>query len=102
MLDSQVLNRLAASPAAQATLILLVVALVVQWYFSLPPSPKFPKAELDETDWHGSLMKAKSKVRRLHGHNTDFATPSRPTAIFLKLEKEIYQTHSSIANTVII
>lgn len=74
MLDSQVLTKLAASPAAQATLILLVVALVVQWYFSLPPSPKFPKAELDETDWHGSLMKAKSKVRRLYGHEWNLVT----------------------------
>lgn len=64
MLDSQVLDRLAASPSAQATIVLVAVALIVQWYFNLPPNPKFPKAELDETDWHGSLMKAKSKVRR--------------------------------------
>lgn len=82
MLDSQVLNRVAASPAAQATVILLVVALVVQWYFSLPPSPKFPKAELDETDWHGSLMKAKSKVRRLYGHQQGFRHPHDKSRFF--------------------
>jgi hypothetical protein len=62
MLDSRALETLAASPSIQATLALLVVGFVVQWYFSLPPAPKFPKADLDEKDWHGSLMKAKSKV----------------------------------------
>lgn len=89
MLESQVLDRVAASPAAQATVILVVVALVVQWYFSLPPSPKFPTAELDETDWHGSLMNAKSKVRRRHMGTNGIVPPSRQTAIFLKSIKDI-------------
>jgi hypothetical protein len=62
MLGSSTFETFAASPSIQATVALLFLGFVVQWYFSLPPAPKFPKAELDEKDWHGSLMKAKSKV----------------------------------------
>jgi len=71
MLDSRALEKLAASPSIQATLALLAFAFVVQWYFNLPPAPNFPKAELDEKDWHGSLMKAKSKVY-CHRHPISF------------------------------
>lgn len=63
MLDVQVLETLATSPTVQTTVALLLFSIVVQWYFNLPPNPKFPEADLDEGDWHGSLMKAKSKVK---------------------------------------
>lgn len=66
MLDYDTLAGLAASPAVHATLALLFVAFLVQWYFSLPPAPKFPEAELDPDDWHGSLMRAKTKVGSTH------------------------------------
>ena len=62
MLDTHTLKTLAASPSIQATAALLFFSFVLQWYFSLPPKPKFPRADLDEKDWHGSLERAKSKV----------------------------------------
>ncbi|CAN8102035.1 unnamed protein product [Discula destructiva] len=63
MLDLRTLETIAASPSTQATFALIVIAFAVQWYFSLPPAPKFPVADLDENDWPGSLMKAKSKFQ---------------------------------------
>jgi len=63
MLDTRAFETLAASPSLPATVVLLLFVLAIQWYFSLPPRPKFPRAELDEKDWHGSFEKAKSKVR---------------------------------------
>jgi gliotoxin biosynthesis cytochrome P450 monooxygenase len=62
MLDNRSLEALITSPGVQATVALLLFSFVLQWYFSLPPAPKFPKADLDEKDWHGSLEKAKAKV----------------------------------------
>lgn len=62
MLDTLTLKTWAASPSIQATAALLFFSFVLQWYFSLPPKPNFPRADLDEKDWHGSLERAKSKV----------------------------------------
>lgn len=70
MLDLRAVEKLTDSPQVQATLVLVAIALLVQWYFSIPPKPKFPKAELDTKDWHGSFMKARSKVCH-HPENPD-------------------------------
>ncbi|KAH6707961.1 cytochrome P450 [Leptodontidium sp. MPI-SDFR-AT-0119] len=78
MLYSSAFETFAATPSIQATVTLLLLGLAVQWYFSLPPAPKFPKADLDEKDWHGSLMKAKSKFQ-----NKPFMFGSRRELIIL-------------------
>ncbi|KAF4469441.1 Cytochrome P450 [Fusarium albosuccineum] len=63
MVGAVAVEALASNPSFQATLALVLVSVVVRWYFSQPPNPKFPKADLDESDWHGSLMKAKTKYQ---------------------------------------
>lgn len=62
LLDTGILEAVAMSPSVQGTVVLLLISIALQWYMNQPPRPKFPEAELDETDWHGSLMKAKTKV----------------------------------------
>lgn len=62
MVDMYLIQTLATSFTLQATIALLLLSCAVQWYFSLPPKPRFPEAELDQRDWHGSLYRAKSKV----------------------------------------
>ena len=64
VLDVGVLEAVVRSPSVQATVALLFISFALQWYMSQPPKPKFPAAELDESDWHGSLMRAKTKVGR--------------------------------------
>jgi hypothetical protein len=62
MLDTLAVRTLAVSPSIKLTLALVLFSFVMKWYFSLPLRPNFPEAELDERDWHGSLMRAKTKV----------------------------------------
>jgi hypothetical protein len=50
MLDSSAFETFAASRFIQVAVSLLFLGFVVKRYFSLPPTPKFPKAELDEND----------------------------------------------------
>lgn len=61
LLDTGVLEAVATSASVQATVFLLLISFALQWYMNQPPRPKFPEAELDEKEWHGSLMKAKQK-----------------------------------------
>lgn len=42
--------------------ILMLIFLAIKWYLNQPPKAKFPRAELDPTNWHDSLMRAKTKV----------------------------------------
>lgn len=62
VLDIGLLEAVVRSPSVQGTVALLLISFVLRWYMSQPPRPKFPEAELDESDWHGSLMRAKTKV----------------------------------------
>lgn len=62
MAQSIIVEALIASPSIQAAVVLVFISFAIRWYISLPPSPKFPKAELDDSDWHGSFLRAKIKV----------------------------------------
>ena len=64
MLDIPKFQTFVVSPHVLAILALLLFVCGGKWYLNLPPKPKFPIAELDEDDWHGSLMRAKTKVSR--------------------------------------
>lgn len=68
MLDTLGLEALAASPSIQITFAFVLVTFGVKSYLSLPPRPKFPEAELDDRDWHGSLRRAKAKVGEDRGN----------------------------------
>lgn len=63
MLDIYGLEDYGKSPTVIATAALVLISIAVQWYLNLAPKSKFPVAKLDQKDWHGSLMRAKSKVR---------------------------------------
>ncbi|RYP86000.1 hypothetical protein DL769_000863 [Monosporascus sp. CRB-8-3] len=46
-----------------ATVVFILISFGIRWYLNIPPKAKFPRAELDPDDWHGSLMKAKAKFQ---------------------------------------
>jgi hypothetical protein len=77
MISSIPLEAFAASPSVQTALVLVLVSIAVRRYVGLPPRPKFPEAELDKSDWHGSFMKAKAKVCVRYGIRANWSLATR-------------------------